>query len=69
MAKMGALKDCYIAINGTVVSNEANSIGLEDSADEIDITGFSTNGYKEITQGLKALAKDLAEIAAKAESL
>jgi len=53
MAKLGALRDCYIAINGTVVSNQANSVGLEDSADEIDLTGFSTGGYREITQGLK----------------
>jgi len=52
MAKY-VLKDAYIAINGTVVSNLANSCELEDSADEIDFTGFSTNGYKEIGQGLK----------------
>ena len=33
MAKY-VLKDAYIAINGTVVSNLANSCELEDSADE-----------------------------------
>lgn len=47
------LKDAYIAINGTVVSNLANSCQLEDTADEIDFTGFSSAGYKEIGQGLK----------------
>ena len=47
------LKDAYIAINGTAVSNFASSVELEDTADEIDFTGFSTNGYKEIGQGLK----------------
>jgi len=47
------LKDAYIAINGTVISNFASSVELEDTADEIDFTGFSTNGYKEIGQGLK----------------
>lgn len=47
------LKDAYIAINGTVVSNYASSCELEDTADEIDFTGFSANGYKELGQGLK----------------
>ena len=52
MAKQ-VLKDAYIAINGTVLSNFANHVDIDDSADEIDFTGFSTNGYKEIGQGLK----------------
>ena len=47
------LKDAYIAINGTVISNFASSVELEDTADEIDFTGFSTAGYKEFGQGLK----------------
>jgi len=46
-------KDGYLAINGTALSNFASSLEIEDSADEIDFTGFSTNGYKEIGQGLK----------------
>lgn len=53
MASKFVLKDAYIAVNGTVVSNLANSCQIEDSADEVDFTGFSTNGYKEIGQGLK----------------
>jgi hypothetical protein len=52
MAKQ-VFKDGYIAINGTVLSNFANHIDIDDSADEIDFTGFSTNGYREIGQGLK----------------
>ena len=52
MAKY-VLKDAYIAINGTVVSNLASSCELEDTADEIDFTGFSSAGYREIGQGLK----------------
>lgn len=52
MAKY-VLRDAYLAINGTVVSNLANSCNIEDTADEIDFTGFSTNGYREIGQGLK----------------
>ena|ERR1700754_912391 len=47
------LKDAYIAINGTAISNFAASCELEDSAEEIDFTGFSSAGYKEIGQGLK----------------
>ena len=52
MAKQ-VFKDGYIAINGTALSNFANHIDIDDSADEIDFTGFSTNGYREIGQGLK----------------
>jgi hypothetical protein len=52
MAKT-TFKDGYLAINGTVLSNYASHIDIDDSAEEIDFTGFSTNGYKEIGQGLK----------------
>lgn len=52
MAKQ-VLKDAYIAINGTALSNFANHVDIDDSADEIDFTGFSPAGYKEIGQGLK----------------
>jgi hypothetical protein len=47
------LKDAYIAINGTALSNLASHVDIDDSADEIDFTGFSTAGYREIGQGLK----------------
>jgi hypothetical protein len=46
-------KDYFIAINGTALSNFASHIDIDDSAEEIDFTGFSTAGYKEIGQGLK----------------
>ena len=46
-------KDYYLAINGTTLSNFASHIDIDDSADEIDFTGFSSAGYKEIGQGLK----------------
>src|SRR3954469_21599029 len=46
-------KDTYIAINGTALSNFASHVDIDDSAEEIDFTGFSTAGYKEIGQGLK----------------
>jgi hypothetical protein len=46
------LRDAYIAINGTAVSDHASSVELEDTADQIDFTGFSTAGYKQYGQGL-----------------
>jgi hypothetical protein len=46
-------KDTYVAINGTALSSFASHCDIDDSADEIDFTGFSTNGYREIGQGLK----------------
>jgi hypothetical protein len=52
MAKQ-VFRDGYVAINGTALSDHASSIQIEDSAEEIDFTSFSTNGYKEIGQGLK----------------
>lgn len=47
------LKDAFIAVNGTAVSNLGSSCEIEDSADEVDFTGFGPAGYKEIGQGLK----------------
>ncbi len=52
MAKQ-VLKDAYIAVNGTALSNFASHVDIDDSADEIDFTGFSSAGYREIGQGLK----------------
>lgn len=46
------LKDADIEIDGVNLSNHANSVTLEDSADEVDITGFQSD-YKEFDQGLK----------------
>jgi hypothetical protein len=47
------LRNALISINGTALSDHASSLEIEDSADEIDFTSFSANGYKEIGQGLK----------------
>jgi len=46
-------KDAYIAVNGTALSDHAQSLTIEDSADEIDFTAFSSAGYREIGAGLK----------------
>lgn len=47
------LRNAYIAINGTALSDHASSLETEDTAEEIDFTSFSPNGYREFGQGLK----------------
>jgi hypothetical protein len=47
------MKDTFISINGTAISDHANSCELEDTADEVDFSTFSTAGYREISPGLK----------------
>jgi len=46
-------KNAYIAVNGTALSDHASSLTIEDSADEVDFTAFSSASYREIGQGLK----------------
>ena len=46
-------KDAYISVNGTVLSDHANQITIEDAAEEVDFTGFTAAGYREFGQGLK----------------
>lgn len=46
-------KDAYLAINGTAFSDHVSSLTIEDTADEVDLTGFSSSGYREFGQGLK----------------
>lgn len=52
MAKY-VMTNAYIAVNGTSISDHASSLTLEDSAEEIDFTSFSSSGYREIAGGLK----------------
>lgn len=47
------LKDAYVSIAGSVLSDHASSVTLEDTAEEIDFTSFSASGYREFGQGLK----------------
>lgn len=53
MAKVGSWKNGYVSVNGTVLSDHANQITIEDSADEVDITGFNAAGYREFDQGFR----------------
>ena len=47
------MTNAYLAINGTAISDHASSLALEDTAEEIDFTAFSSAGYREFGQGLK----------------
>lgn len=53
MAKDGVLRNAYIAINGTAFSDHCSQLTINDEAEKVDITSFSTNGYREFTAGLK----------------
>lgn len=46
-------KDAFISVNGTALSDHANQITIEDSAEEVDLTGFTSAGYREFGPGLK----------------
>jgi hypothetical protein len=47
------MTDAYIAIGGTAYSDHANNVVLDDKADQIDVTPFSSAGYKSYIPGLK----------------
>lgn len=47
------MTNAYLAVNGTSISDHASSLALEDTAEEIDFTSFSANGYREFGGGLK----------------
>ena len=51
MAKI-VLKDAYIKVDSTVLSDHVSSVTLEDTADEVEFTSFGAN-YREYGQGLK----------------
>jgi hypothetical protein len=46
-------KNAYIMVNGTVLSDHASQITVDDAAEEVDLTGFTESGYREFGQGLK----------------
>jgi hypothetical protein len=52
MAKR-VLKNAVITVDGTNLSTHTNEVSMEDTADEVEFTGFGTNGYREFGQGLK----------------
>jgi hypothetical protein len=52
MAKV-ILKDASITVNSVDLSTRCDSVTIEDSAEEQDVTTFQGNGYREFAQGLK----------------
>jgi len=46
------LRDCYIAIDGSDLSNRASAVTIETPADEVDVSSFGGD-YHEIDRGLK----------------
>lgn len=46
------LKDCYVAINGTAISDHCSSASIENTYDEVDFTTFTSSNYREFGQGL-----------------
>jgi len=48
---IGPLTDAMVIINGTTLSDHSNSVTIEDSRDEVDITAFGATS-KVITKGL-----------------
>jgi hypothetical protein len=45
--------DAVVIVNGIDLTNHCSEITIEDTADEVDLTSFGGNGYREIGQGLK----------------
>lgn len=52
MAKQ-LLRNARILVNGVDLSDHADSVSVGDTAEEVDVTSFSANGYREFLQGLK----------------
>lgn len=45
------LKDAYVAINGTAISNNVSSVTVESTFDEVEVTGFGGT-YRQFAQGM-----------------
>lgn len=47
------LKDAGIKINSVDLSDHFSSVEINDEADDVEFTGFTSAGYREFGQGLK----------------
>lgn len=47
------LRNAFISVNGVNLSDHCSSVTLEDSAEEVDFTSFSSSAYREFGQGMK----------------
>lgn len=52
MAKF-VLRNAFIQVNGVNLSDHCSSVTVESSAEEIDLTAFTSAGYREFGQGFK----------------
>jgi hypothetical protein len=52
-------KNAIITVNGVDLSDHANQVTIEDGAEEVDLTGFTSAGYREFGQGLKDASIDV----------
>ena len=52
MAKF-VLRDGFIQVNGVNLSDHCSSVSVETTAEEIDLTAFTTAGYREFGAGFK----------------
>jgi hypothetical protein len=47
------LTQSSVLVNSVDLSDHASSFGMEDAADEVEVTGFTTSDYREFIPGLK----------------
>jgi hypothetical protein len=52
MAKF-VLRNAFIQVNGVNLSDHCSSVTVESSAEEIDLTAFTSAGYREFAAGFK----------------
>lgn len=52
MAKI-VLKDVTVVVDGVALADHCSAVATEDTAEELDATGFGSDGYKDFEQGLK----------------
>jgi hypothetical protein len=53
MAKF-VMKDGYVQVNGVDLSDHCSSVTVESTADDVDLTAFTTAGYREYGVGFKS---------------
>jgi len=52
------LTNVKITVGGVDLTDHCSSVTLDDTADEVELTAFSTEGYREYSQGLKTSSID-----------
>ena len=45
------MRDAFISINGTAFSDHCSAVELSDTADQVEVTSFGPNAYKQYLQG------------------